>query len=576
MLEIGSLVDGKYRILNKCGQGGMSVVYMAINERANKTWAIKEVRKDGRQDFEVVKQGLIVETDMLKRLNHPNLPSIIDVIDGQDSFLIVMDFIEGKTLKDVLNEYGPQPEESVIDWAKQLCDVLGYLHSRQPAIIYRDMKPSNVMLKPDGDIVLFDFGTAREYKISSVEDTTCLGTRGYAAPEQYGGHGQTDGRTDIYCLGATMYHLVTGHNPSQPPYEMYPIRHWNPNLSAGLEAIILKCTQANPLDRYQTCAELLYDLEHFWEVDVAFRKKQIKRFQKFVIPAALAVVFGIGTLGFKMLETRTTNTTYGAYLSAAANSISKTEELENYHSAINVDPSRGDAYTALLKNGYLDDDIFTSSESEDLRSILIEYGNSSMTNEQIFKENTEAYDEFAYEAGIAYFYYLEGGNNKKNAKGYFEIAKASEKLTEQQINRATLLYKISEYYSKIGVPDETGDANVTYRNYWDDLVELLSGNLVEIDNAKTALIIYRELTTQIVSHATEFKNDGVTQSEMEDQLTNIRSHLKSDFNSLDETTKSSVAASREKLEESMEQAERVIQSTYSVITETTEDTTPEE
>lgn len=576
MLEIGSLVDGKYRILNKCGQGGMSVVYMAINERANKTWAIKEVRKDGRQDFEVVKQGLIVETDMLKRLNHPNLPSIIDVIDGQDSFLIVMDFIEGKTLKDVLNEYGPQPEESVIDWAKQLCDVLGYLHSRQPAIIYRDMKPSNVMLKPDGDIVLFDFGTAREYKISSVEDTTCLGTRGYAAPEQYGGHGQTDGRTDIYCLGATMYHLVTGHNPSQPPYEMYPIRHWNPNLSAGLEAIILKCTQANPLDRYQTCAELLYDLEHFWEVDVAFRKKQIKRFQKFVIPAALAVVFGIGTLGFKMLETRTTNTTYGAYLSAAANSISKTEELENYHSAINVDPSRGDAYTALLKNGYLDDDIFTSSESEDLRSILIEYGNSSMTNEQIFKENTEAYDEFAYEAGIAYFYYLEGGNNKKNAKGYFEIAKASEKLTEQQINRATLLYKISEYYSKIGVPDETGDANVTYRNYWDDLVELLSGNLVEIDNAKTALIIYRELTTQIVSHATEFKNDGVTQSEMEDQLTNIRSHLKSDFNSLDETTKSSVAASREKLEESMEQAERVIQSTYSVITETTEDKTPEE
>lgn len=576
MLEIGSLIDGKYRILNKCGQGGMSVVYMAINERANKTWAIKEVRKDGRQDFEVVKQGLIVETDMLKRLNHPNLPSIIDVIDGQDSFLIVMDFIEGKTLKDVLNEYGPQPEESVIDWAKQLCDVLGYLHSRQPAIIYRDMKPSNVMLKPDGDIVLFDFGTAREYKISSVEDTTCLGTRGYAAPEQYGGHGQTDGRTDIYCLGTTMYHLVTGHNPSQSPYEMYPIRHWNSNLSAGLEAIILKCTQANPPDRYQTCAELLYDLEHFWEVDVAFRKKQIKKFQKFVIPAALAVVFGIGTFGFKMLETRTTNTTYEAYLSAAANSISKTEELENYHSAITIDPSRGDAYTALLKNGYLDDDIFTSSESEDLRSILIEYGNSSMTNEQIFKENTEAYDEFAYEAGIAYFYYLEGGNNKKNAKGYFEIAKASEYLTEQQINRATLLYKISEYYSKIGVPDETGDANVTYRNYWDDLEELLSGNLVEIDNAKTALIMYRELTTQIVSHATEFKNDGVTQSEMEDQLTNIRSHLKNDFNSLDETTKSSVAASREKQEESMEQAERVIQSTYSVITETTEDKTPEE
>ena len=154
MLEIGSLVDGKYKILNVVGKGGMSVVYLAMNERANKQWAIKEVRKDGVQDFEVVKQNLIVETDILKNLNHPNLPSIIDVIDREDSFLIVMDYIEGKALSDVLKEYGAQPQEYVIEWAKQLCDVLGYLHSRVPPIIYRDMKPSNVMLKPDGNLVL--------------------------------------------------------------------------------------------------------------------------------------------------------------------------------------------------------------------------------------------------------------------------------------------------------------------------------------------------------------------------------------------------------------------------------------
>ena len=93
MLQIGSLVDGKYKILNKIGQGGMSVVYLAMNERANKQWAIKEVRKDGVSNFEIVKQGLVAETDILKRLNHPHLPSIIDVIDGEDSFLIVMDYI---------------------------------------------------------------------------------------------------------------------------------------------------------------------------------------------------------------------------------------------------------------------------------------------------------------------------------------------------------------------------------------------------------------------------------------------------------------------------------------------------
>lgn len=181
MLEIGSLVDGKYKILNKIGQGGMSVVYLAMNEKANKQWAIKEVRKDGKKDFDVIRQGLVVETDMLKRLKHPHLPSIVDVIDGDGTFLIVMDYIEGNPLNVLVNEQGAQSQEDVIDWAKQLCDVLGYLHSRTPAIIYRDMKPSNVMLKPDGNVMLIDFGTAREYKNKNmVEDTTCLGTQGYA------------------------------------------------------------------------------------------------------------------------------------------------------------------------------------------------------------------------------------------------------------------------------------------------------------------------------------------------------------------------------------------------------------
>lgn len=178
MLEVGSLVDGKYRILRVVGKGGMSVVYQAVNEKANKIWAIKEVRKDGVQNYEVVKQNLIVETELLKRFNHPNLPSIIDVIDGDGSFLIVMDYIEGNSLNKALETSGAQSQEDVIEWSKQLCDVLGYLHSRKPPIIYRDMKPANVMLKPDGNISLIDFGTAREFKSSSVEDTTCLGTQG--------------------------------------------------------------------------------------------------------------------------------------------------------------------------------------------------------------------------------------------------------------------------------------------------------------------------------------------------------------------------------------------------------------
>ena len=117
MLEIGSLVDGKYKVLSVIGRGGMSTVYLAINEKANKPWAIKEVKKDGVQDFEVVRQSLMVEIDMLKKLSHKGLPSIIDVIDNDEDFLIVMDYIEGNTLKSLIREQGAQKQEDVVKWS---------------------------------------------------------------------------------------------------------------------------------------------------------------------------------------------------------------------------------------------------------------------------------------------------------------------------------------------------------------------------------------------------------------------------------------------------------------------------
>lgn len=356
LLQPGEIIGGKYKILQQCGQGGMSVVYQVSDTHLNKNWALKEVRKDGTIDYNLVRQGLIVETNMLKKLSHPNLPRIVDVIDESDVIYVVMDFIEGQPLDKVLSEYGAQPQDMVIDWAKQLCDVLSYLHSRTPPIIYRDMKPGNVMLKPEGNITLFDFGIAREYKEKNLADTTCLGTQGYAAPEQFGGQGQTDPRTDIYCLGATLYHLVTGQNPAEPPYEMYPIRQWNPNLSSGLERIILKCTQRDPKERYQSCAELMYDLEHYNEIDDAFRKKQVKKLVGFCIPAALCVASlafsGICYINMKS-ELRQN---YDNMLSVANNLATQSvydasfdkEVLTTFNETIKIDPSREEGYSKLI------------------------------------------------------------------------------------------------------------------------------------------------------------------------------------------------------------------------------------
>ena len=425
MLEIGSLVDGKYKVLRVVGQGGMSVVYQAVNEKANKIWAIKEVRKDGVQNYEVVKQNLIVETELLKRFNHPNLPSIIDVIDTEDSFLIVMDYIEGNSLANALKTSGAQSQEDVIEWSKQLCDVLGYLHSRKPPIIYRDMKPGNVMLKPDGNISLIDFGTAREFKSASVEDTTCLGTRGYAAPEQYGGHGQTDARTDIYCLGATMYHLVTGHNPSNPPYEMYPIRRWNPMLSSGLEEIIIKCTQRNPNDRYQSCAELLYALDHFQDLDIENKKVQSFKWKTFLVSVIIMLVMLVGTIGFKIAANSASAQTYGSLLDSAAESASNTpvvtgvdgtELYKNaadiYKEAIVIDPSRTDAYYGLI-DLYLSDSVLSDAEYQDINNTLKNVrtgdGDYIKTQQALISANKQEFALLAREIGDDLFFCYEKG-----------------------------------------------------------------------------------------------------------------------------------------------------------------------
>lgn len=532
MLEIGSIIDGKYKILNKIGQGGMSVVYLAMNERANKQWAIKEVRKDGVKDYDVVRQGLIAETDILKRLNHPHLPSIIDVIDRDDTFLIVMDYIEGKSLDHWLKKDGAQPQEKVVEWAKQICDVLGYLHSRKPPIIYRDLKPANVMLKPDGQIMIIDFGTAREFKETSIEDTSCLGTQGYAAPEQYGGHGQTDARTDIYTLGATMYHLLTGHNPSLPPYEMYPIRRWNPALSSGLEKIVLKCTQRNPNDRYQNCAELMYALEHYGELDSAYRRKQSIKWKSFVASCALTVVSLAGSIGFKVAESKTIKNSYDGYIGEATKVTTQEERADYYEKAIKIDPEREEGYLELLDlfvyGADKNERDFNRDETAEMTAILGYKGTGNRTNESYFERNKEGYDEFAFRMGVYYFYYYEGGGSagKSMAQPWFEKAQKGTTLDADKLQLAERFAKISGYYASLDSSDETGyGSSASYGDYWTDLTNLTDGDISKVVNTKTAVAIYEELIARINENAVDFKRAGVTKDQMMDKLPNTKTRL---------------------------------------------------
>jgi serine/threonine protein kinase len=234
----------------------MGTVYLAENVRLGTLWAIKRIEKSGKG-----KGLLTAEPEVLKKLNHPALPKIFDVLEDEKSLYIVSDFMEGVSLEEKLKEVRKFDEPAVVEWGIQICDVLDYLHSLKPnPIIYRDMKPANLILGRDGRIKLIDFGAAREYREERVNDTVYIGTRGYAAPEQYG-CGQTNEATDIYSLGVTLYTLVTGRSPNEPPYEILPVRTLDTSLSRDLEAIITKCTRPDPSERYLSAAKLKEDLK---------------------------------------------------------------------------------------------------------------------------------------------------------------------------------------------------------------------------------------------------------------------------------------------------------------------------
>lgn len=528
MLEIGCELDGRYKVLDKIGQGGMSVVYLARDEKLNQSCAIKEVKRtaskdDGSNSFEIVKQGLIAETDILKKLKHPSLPEIKDIIDSEDSFVIVMELIDGRSMDKTLEEHGALPEDYVVEWAKQICDVFQYLHTRTPPIIYRDMKPSNIMLKPDGSICIIDFGTAREFKEKNVKDTTTLGTVGYAAPEQYGGAGQrqSDARTDIYNLGATIYHLVTGYspNPSAPPYYgMVPIRQINPTLSVGLEKIILKCCQQKPEDRYQDCLELLYALNHISDDEVQDKK----RFKIFMTTTALCLVMALAGTGFLLASNNQKSKNFSSLIERATDGtiqISNEERIADCRSAIDLNPGSISGYQALLSvisstESCCEDANITAEEATALELI-------SSARAELTDASQAEYGKLCYDVGHAIWFNYRSDKDDETAKmkqavGWFQDARNNLDESSEYYGLATLYYQIGDYNMNIQQRIDQDDDKGAYLAYWDAL-----GSMLDLASGETnyaQLQMYRLAVNSIILYAKSFANDGVTAAQMTDML----------------------------------------------------------
>ena len=252
----GQLLNNRYRLIARVASGGMAVVYKAQDTMLGRSVAVKILRESFADDpsFQARFQR---EAQAAANLSHPNIVTVHDFGLDNDKQYIVMEYVEGRTLEKVLAARRGRPvdEQLALSWALQICRAIQFLSVQKPPVVFRDLKPSNVMIQRDGRVKLIDFGIARFFREDKQEDTYVYGTPGYAAPEQYG-KGQTDIRSDLFSLGATLHHCLTGRNPAEHPLDFPDPRMLNPSLSRGTARILRKALDPEMHRRYQTALDM--------------------------------------------------------------------------------------------------------------------------------------------------------------------------------------------------------------------------------------------------------------------------------------------------------------------------------
>ena len=567
MLEVGvgRVVDNKYEIIAPIGKGGMSNVWLAKDRRLEKLWAVKEIKPNvvGAQG-EANRKAIIDEANFMKRLDYPAIPRVVDIIDMGATIFVVMDFIPGTALDKLFKRQNREPfaQEEVINWGIQLCNVLEYLHSMNPPIIYRDMKPANIMLNDDGSVKLIDFGIAMEYWPSRGQDLNIQGTYGYAPPEQLNPKVQTDTRADIYALGVTLYTLVTGHTPKVKrdehgrrlndeygypiiDFSMSPIRSINPRLSEGLEHIILRATQDDRDRRYQTIAEMRYDLENYEQLTEEYRSVQREKlnvFRRWVIAAGVSVVAGILCLVISNILRGSDINSY--LIDAQTQSV---EEIngeaspaeKSYTAAIELDPSNIEVYHRLLDNVYKADYVLTPTEAGRWSRLFKENQNDI--------EGNDGFAQLCYDAGVTFLCYYQGENtdggagsavvNTTRAAEWFELARLAcevdadgnpQSLSAADYAATGTYATISQFYDEIQRQTREGVATTdTYHKYWEALQDAVKGFGDEVEPA-VKLRLYRVAFESISSptYMAGFARAGIGQQDAESFLTRVRDEAK--------------------------------------------------
>ena len=560
--HVGSVVDEKYTVIDCLGRGGMANVWLARDDRLGKLWAIKEIKPNvSGSRGEVMRQALVAEADFMKRLDHPAIPRVVDIVDTGRTVFVVMDYVEGTSLGKLMRlRGGPFEQTQVIDWGIQLCDVLGYLHACDPPVIYRDMKPENVIVRDDGSVRLVDFGIATQCANGIGGEA---GTPGYAPREQlpsaYGAEerscGEVDARSDVYSLGVTIYVLVTGHTPQRlggesdtVRFDMRPIRDWNPRLSDGLERIVETATRQEPGERYQTIAEMRYDLEHHEELTQSWRsaqRRKLARFRRRLVLSGACCLVCVGLMGASsIVRVRSYDDLMHESQTASTRAVSgKMSDAERCClAAIELEPGRLEPYRRLM-DVYVDD--YRLDEDEAARWQDACGGVRRLTA-------APGYARLCLEAGTMFLCYYgidQGGGAVGNAaiasvgaaSAWFDRAhEACERAGDDaglgEADRRALeeLRIVARFHEEVTRAGREGiAADTTYQSFWLAFEEALTRELSSSEGDRSAegvRVRLCQIGVEALSSPTflaGFSRSGIREEQARDMLERLRACLDS-------------------------------------------------
>lgn len=506
-LSVGdTILHGKYKILKVMHVSGMANVYLVSDTSLGKEWCLKEIHKSEAGKNMIEYYALIQEANIMKGLNHASIPRIVTIEDEGDSTFIVMDYVDGVSIKAWLVKKGKINQDVVVTWMKQICQVMMYLHNRKHPIFYRDMKPDNVMIQRDGNIKLLDFGISVVIKEEGQKITKALGTKGYAAPEQSKKGNVCDLRSDIYAMGKTMYYMLTGINPSQIPKEkLKSVRELDSSISIGLNSIVEKCVKENPDERYQTCEELLYDLQNYKTLDVKYRnglkRKVVLSCGMFALSITLILSSFIPLVMYSVQRTQE----YERLLTVAEQSMRE----EDFKRVLEIDSTNIRPYL-----GYVDaikvDGVFLDEEE----SSLLNYLNPNL---EAIKQK-EGYGELAFNMGKLYWFYYKDDGVVSSVK-WFEDAKNSG----YEKDLSTVYYNLGSFRKDISSLAMESSDNGKYIEYWNNLLSVKgmdSGELV-------GLQLNCSIANCISSYCYNLKQDGLEYKDIIDQIDDLELFVQS-------------------------------------------------